>query len=855
MFSSLYQRILLLRTYTLSWVAGVSSALNGIMMLITPHHYYLAGFRLVHENLPFIGYIFLGIGSLLLFTISINRVRWRTALAHLGVAMLYGFVATSFAMAGQWSGFTIFLTFSICVLGVGFISDKQLSLVGKQGLDLREEERPSSKGDLFVTLLGLCAVCQGGFLFLSNLQSYSLFGMAQVVFGMLYVVGGSLLIWAQLSSRMESKRFLRIHFSLWILFIVYLLFNWLNSSVNSFMFFNVISGCIMCLLPWLGWVIDRREPNSLRARLGLIFSSAAILPLAVVIGLLSDRMEHLTLEEAKLSQRMQSIQYTQQIEKNTHKRFDRFVHMTHQIATSGSDTLVQRQIFLNFGNEESYLSECAVYDDGGKETYAITFQQGAKPYHQTMFEQLRRNYDSELVQFRFMPQTPERKGHIVLAAAMEDSFAFRGTVACSFNQQFLESMVRNIQPDSSQQVSLLNEEGLEVIAYREGQFLFYPETITNTLNLSFLQPDDGRIEIHGGSEEKMITVYKDLPLLQWHVVTQYPADKTLTQIHKLRQTMLWVLLLLACIAMIGGMWLATYLTKPLHMLIYAVGQFGHGTKDAPLPLGGVAEITHLSDAFASMRSQLIKTAEEREQAIQIRDLFFSVAAHELKTPLTSLIGQAELLQRRARRDTSLAERYAQSVNVIVAQAFRLNRMIIALLDISRLQHGKLTLDNEQLNLQELVLQVVEEVRPTLMKHTIVYCADAEVLNVYGDILRLEQVIQNLINNAVKYSPNGGTIYVSLEHQSDSLEIRVKDEGIGIAEKDLPYLFERFFRAHTNQYSTIFGMGIGLYVVKEIIGLHGGSIEVESREGEGSTFIVRLPFVQAPVEELQALTVN
>lgn len=181
-------------------------------------------------------------------------------------------------------------------------------------------------------------------------------------------------------------------------------------------------------------------------------------------------------------------------------------------------------------------------------------------------------------------------------------------------------------------------------------------------------------------------------------------------------------------------------------------------------------------------------------------------------------------------------------------------MVTALLDISRLQHGRLVLDNELLDLQALIVQVLEEVRPTLSKHTIVSHSDTPEIMVYGDVLRLEQVIQNLINNAVKYSPNGGTIYVSLLRQGDNIEVQVRDEGIGIAAKDQPHLFERFFRAHTSQYSSIFGMGIGLYVVKEIVNLHQGTIEVESVEGQGSTFIVRLPLVKnIPVEKDQALT--
>jgi signal transduction histidine kinase len=827
-------------------MASVSSALHGMMMLITPHHYYVEGFKLVHSSLPVIGYLFLGLGCFLLFTISINPIRWRIALAHIGIAILFVFVAISFAIVGQWGSSSIFIVFALCVLGAGFISLKQLTL--------NKQQTVSIQGDLFVALLALLAACQGWFLIVSRLQIGSNLAVLYLLFGLLYIVGGSLLLWAQLSRRIQRRHFEIIHFSLCGLFMTYLCFSWLTTGINGFMVFQGASVLIMCLLTKIGPLVDKREPNSLRVRLGVILPSVAILPLTVVVGLLCDRMELLALEEAKLAQRMQSTQYAQQIEKNTHKRFDRFMYMAQQISHGRDNPRLQQQILLNFGNDEPYLLECALYDEQGQERLSLTFQQGPAPYHQSMFDQLRSLYDAEQVKFRFIPQSDGSKGHVVLAAAIEEALTFSGMVACSFDQLFLETMVKQITPEASQRVAILNEEGQELIGYRGERFIFYPESLASDRSFRFVLQVDGLVQLESIGEQELITVYKHMPMFQWQMVTQYPVDETLQPIRHLRQTMLWLLLLLALIAMIGGMVLAAYLTKPLHMLMYAVDEFGHGRKDAPLPKGNVAEIAHLSEIFASMRAQLIKAAEEREQAIQMRDLFFSVAAHELKTPLTSLIGQAELLQRRARRDTGLLERYAQSINVIVAQAFRLNRMVTALLDISRLQHGRLVLDNELLDLQALIVQVLEEVRPTLSKHTIVSHSDTPEIMVYGDVLRLEQVIQNLINNAVKYSPNGGTIYVSLLRQGDNIEVQVRDEGIGIAAKDQPHLFERFFRAHTSQYSSIFGMGIGLYVVKEIVNLHQGTIEVESVEGQGSTFIVRLPLVKnIPVEKDQALT--
>jgi PAS domain S-box-containing protein len=231
---------------------------------------------------------------------------------------------------------------------------------------------------------------------------------------------------------------------------------------------------------------------------------------------------------------------------------------------------------------------------------------------------------------------------------------------------------------------------------------------------------------------------------------------------------------------------------------------------------------------------------EAQEALQLRDVFLSVAAHELKTPLTSLLGNTQLLQRRLEREGLLVGPHAKVTQVVVEQAKRLNKMVMALLDVSRIATGQLSIEPEVVDLRALVQRIVAEVQPALDKHTVECQIPEETVLIDGDVVRLEQVLHNLVANAIKYSPEGGPVVVRLERDGDQARIAVIDRGIGIPKTDQSQLFERFYRASNADFRHLSGMGIGLFVVKEIVGLHSGTVGVSSTEGEGSTFTVTLP---------------
>lgn len=250
----------------------------------------------------------------------------------------------------------------------------------------------------------------------------------------------------------------------------------------------------------------------------------------------------------------------------------------------------------------------------------------------------------------------------------------------------------------------------------------------------------------------------------------------------------------------------------------------------------------LSSAQAA-RATAQEAQARAEAALQIRETFLSVVAHELKTPLTSLLGQAQLLERRLAQAGLLTEPNERSLHVVVGQARRLSHLIGDLLDGAHLETGQLALDLRPLDLGKLVAQVIDEAQPMTLGHTLVSTIEPDGLIVQGDVVRLEQVVQNLIGNAVKYSPRGTTIRVRASRDEGFARLSVADEGIGIPSEELPRLFERFYRVERPETRSVSGVGVGLFVVRELVRLHGGTVEVQSTVGAGSTFTVSLPLVE------------
>lgn len=294
----------------------------------------------------------------------------------------------------------------------------------------------------------------------------------------------------------------------------------------------------------------------------------------------------------------------------------------------------------------------------------------------------------------------------------------------------------------------------------------------------------------------------------------------------------------AALQRIGG---ATLLSVPLLAHAQTLGALTFARHSSALPYTeadrATAEELARRVAMAVDNGQLYRTAQD---AIRSRDMFLSVAAHDLKTPLTTLLGYATLLQRRLQSGTVQPERDTRAINSMVTQAKRLNTLLNTLLDVSRMPHNAVILNQHVCDLTALLRRIVDQIRTTASGHTVDLDVPGESIFVFGDAERLELVVRNLLQNAMQYSPAGGAISVRLTHTADQAQLAVQDQGTGISRDALPRIFSRFYRAADTNVHTVTSMGIGLYIVKQIVELHGGAVDVQSAEGQGSTFTVTLP---------------
>jgi PAS domain S-box-containing protein len=236
---------------------------------------------------------------------------------------------------------------------------------------------------------------------------------------------------------------------------------------------------------------------------------------------------------------------------------------------------------------------------------------------------------------------------------------------------------------------------------------------------------------------------------------------------------------------------------------------------------------------------------------QHKNEFISIANHELRTPITVIQGFAEILQIKAAQGDSLDPTTQYALTSISEQSQHLIHLIEEMLDISRIEQAQFVLRRTSCDLLAILARVIETQAITTRQHAIRLVLEgveaSDNLIAYTDEERMVQVLNNLVSNAIKYSPAGGEIEIGLRHTQErphEILFWVKDQGIGIAPHEMPNIFKRFHRA-SNIDRSLSGFGIGLYLVKEVIVRHGGRVWAESTEGKGSTFYVILPLHTVP----------
>jgi len=290
------------------------------------------------------------------------------------------------------------------------------------------------------------------------------------------------------------------------------------------------------------------------------------------------------------------------------------------------------------------------------------------------------------------------------------------------------------------------------------------------------------------------------------------------------------------IALVIGIWLLRSISGPVSDLERGMHAIAEGDLSYQLGLspGQKGEFGRLAASYQTMARQL-------SELERLRAEFVSIASHELKTPINVIIGYLELLQEGIYGE--LTPNQKEVLRTINKQAQALTRLVKRLLDVSRFEASGGKLDVREVNLQRLLTTLESSFTVLANQRDIAFSVDhgqGLPSKVYWDEDRINEVLGNLLSNAFKFTPRGGRVALSVAPVHDNVAITVSDAGAGISAEHLPHIFDKFFQADNQAQAATKGTGLGLAIAKEIVEAHGGEITVESRVGEGTTFVVTLP---------------
>jgi signal transduction histidine kinase len=288
--------------------------------------------------------------------------------------------------------------------------------------------------------------------------------------------------------------------------------------------------------------------------------------------------------------------------------------------------------------------------------------------------------------------------------------------------------------------------------------------------------------------------------------------------------------------------------RPLERLVEAAGRLAAGDRTARVEVGGLAETAALGEAFNEMAAELELEASQRDQLDRMKDEFVLTASHELRSPLTSVQGFAELLM--LDRE-SLTPRQVETVEIILDNCRHLVRLLNDLLDLARSDAGRLAINRRPTRPGPLIEDVVRTMRAQTESsgQTLTERIEPSLPLVEVEPDRIRQILVNLVTNAHEYSPERASIEVGARVSDGRLMIDVTDNGPGIPPAQVEHIFERFVRGDAGLTQRVGGTGLGLAISKSLIELHGGTIAVDSELGRGSTFTITLPL--APVGTVEA----
>ncbi len=359
------------------------------------------------------------------------------------------------------------------------------------------------------------------------------------------------------------------------------------------------------------------------------------------------------------------------------------------------------------------------------------------------------------------------------------------------------------------------------------------------------------------SGEPVIGSLRKIPGSKWLMLIELSSASFLKTATVFLQWVVVIGIILVIVGSIGGWVMMRNITVPIKQLSNAATAIAEGDYSASVQVNRDDELGNLAGSFNIMAARVRSTQQgleqkvkktskelqtamsditEKEKSERKKDEFISIASHELKTPLTTIKAFFQI----AVKEMDPGFKSFTLIGRAARQLTRMERLIEDLLDVSKINSGKMKYNLEDFDFQQVLKDAIDGVREIYPNHNLVIEGSAPVM-FHGDKHRIEQVIINLINNAVKYSPNADKVLISAGLKEGNIMVTIKDFGIGIPEEHIGELFDRFYRIDVEHHFQ--GLGLGLFISSEIIKRHGGNISVESEVGKGSAFTFRLPVTE------------
>ncbi len=416
------------------------------------------------------------------------------------------------------------------------------------------------------------------------------------------------------------------------------------------------------------------------------------------------------------------------------------------------------------------------------------------------------------------------------------------------NASGIDEIVRQAGAELGGRVLLLDKDGkVQYDSFQEamGRRLHYPEVIN--ILVSGQTSDYGVHSLSSGETVNRLNLLGFTPRDEWvsystasvvqssHVIGVIllvsSVREMMQSLLSLQNNMIFLFVGVALAAVIAGMIFSRVLTQPISDMTRVIKSMSQGDLGVRVQVKGSGEIRQLAVAFNSMSDQL-------ESLNQTRNQFVSNASHELKTPLATMKIMIESLIYQPDMDNDLRTEFLNDVN---QEINRLSSIVSDLLTLVHADSRTTRLNRERMSLAEVVKDTQHRLTPIAEQNKqeiILNIQDSS--DMYADKAKLQQVVYNLVENAVKYTPAGGWVKVGLQRVGRDAVLTVSDSGPGIPKESLPHVFERFYRVDKARGRGTGGTGLGLSIVQQYVNLHGGNVRVESPEGQGAIFTVELP---------------